>query len=175
MLIYDSGVISKHLQCAAWLVGAVIVAVVPVHFPLPHLSARLVLLAAAAVAVIVVGLQRRSFPMLLVTLSTLLFGAAVRRLVPVNERHCSLGVIQGLEVFAVLTVVNVALWHHLQVGSDTVVAGTCVIAEVDYAAFVGALIRRFDPGEAELVRDVASYDFHNLAKLDLIKRENRVR
>lgn len=153
MLIYDSGALSKHLQCAAWLVGAVIVAVVPVHLPLPHLSGPLVLLAAAAaaavavaVAVAVVGLQRRPpGPMLLVTLSALLFG------VPVNERHCSLGVIQGLEVVAVLAVVGVARWHHLQVGSDTVVAGARVIAEVDDAAFVGALVGRLDPGEAELV------------------------
>lgn len=54
-VIYHSGVISQHLQRTAWLIGAVIVAVVTVHVPLPQLSACLVLLTAAAVAVAVVG------------------------------------------------------------------------------------------------------------------------
>lgn len=54
-VIYHSGVISHNLQCAAWLVGAVIVAVVPVHLPLPQLSACLVVLDAATVAVALVG------------------------------------------------------------------------------------------------------------------------
>ncbi len=54
-VIYHSSVISRHLQRAAWLIAAVIVAVVTVHVPLPQLSARLVLLTAAAVAVAVVG------------------------------------------------------------------------------------------------------------------------
>lgn len=178
-VIYHSGVISQHLQRTAWLVCAVIVAVVPVHLPLPQLSACLVLLAAAAVAVAVVVWRRRPLPMLLVVPMTLvmalsvLFGATVRHLLPVNECHSSLGVIQGLEVVVVVTVDDVALRHHLQVGSDAVVAGTCVIAEVDDTAFVGALIRRFDPGEAEFVGDVASDNLHDLAKLDKIKREKQ--
>lgn len=44
----------RGLQRTARLVAAVIVAVVAVHVPLPQLSARLVLLTAAAVAVSVV-------------------------------------------------------------------------------------------------------------------------
>lgn len=178
-VIYRSGVISQHLQRTAWLVCAVIVAVVPVHLPLLQLSACLVLLAATAVAVTVavVVRRRRPLPMLLVVPMTLvmalsvLFGATVRHLLPINECHSSLDVIQGLEVVVVVTVDDVALWHHLQVGSDAVVAGTCVIAEVDDAAFVGALIRRFDPGEAEFVGDVASDNLHDLAKL----RQNKKR
>ena len=68
---------------------------------------------------------------------------------------------------------DVALWHHLQVGAHAVVAGTCVIAEVDNAALIGALIRRLDSGKAEFMGDVASYNLHNLAKINKIKREQR--
>ncbi len=170
-VIYHSGVISQHLRRTAWLIGAVIVAVVTVHVPLPQLSACLVLLTTATVAVAVVGRQRRPLavflmvPMILVMAVNVLFGATVRlHVVPVNESSSSLGIVQGLEVVVVVTVDNVALWHHLQVGSDAVVAGTCVITEVDDTAFIGALIRRLDPGEAEFMGDVASYNLHNLAK-----------
>lgn len=54
-VIYHSGVTSQHLQRTARLIGAVIVAVVTVHVPLPQLSAGLLLLTAAAVAVAVVS------------------------------------------------------------------------------------------------------------------------
>lgn len=54
-VIYHSGVISQHLQCTAWLIGAVIVAMVTVYVPLLQVSACLVLLTDAAVAVAVVG------------------------------------------------------------------------------------------------------------------------
>lgn len=47
-VIYRSVVITRHLQRTAWLVDAVIVAVVPVQLPLPQLSACLVLLATVA-------------------------------------------------------------------------------------------------------------------------------
>lgn len=103
-------------------------------------------------------------PVILVMAVSVLFGATVRlHVVPVNESHSSLGIVQGLEVVVVVTVDDVALWHHLQVGSDAVVAGTCVITEIDDTAFIGALIRRLDPGEAEFMGDVASYNLHNLA------------
>lgn len=179
-VIYHSGVISQHLQRTAWLVGAVIVAVVPVHLPLLQLSASLVLLAAAAaaVAVAMVVWRRGPLPVLLVVPVTLvmvlsvLLGATVRHLFPINECHPPFGIIQRLEVVIVVTVDDVALWHHLQVGSDTVVAGTCVITEVDDTAFVDAFIRQFDPGEAEFVGDVAPYNFHDLAELDKITRES---
>lgn len=173
-VIYHSDVTSQHLQRAAWLVGAVIVAVVSVHVPLPQLSACLVLLTAAAVTVAVVGWRQRRLPVLLVVpvirvmAVSMLFGAIMRlRFAPIDECHSPLGVIQGLEVAVVVAVAgDVALWHHLQVGSDTVVAGTCVIAKVDDTAFVGALVGWLDPGEAEFMGDVASYNLHNLAKVD---------
>lgn len=82
----------------------------------------------------------------------------------VDERHSSFGVIQGLEVAVGLAVDNVALRGHLQVGPDAVVAGTFAVAEVNDAALVGAFIGWLDAREAELVRDVAAYDFHNLIK-----------
>lgn len=100
--------------------------------------------------------------------------SAVMRLhfIPVNKCHSSLGIIQGLEVVIAVTADDVALWHHLQVGSDAVVAGTGVITEVDDTAFIDALIRWLNPGEAEFMGDVASYNLHDLAKADNIKREN---
>lgn len=177
-VIYHSGVISQHLQRTAWLVGAVIVAVVPVHLPLLQLSASLVLLAAAAaVAVAMVVWRRGPLPVLLVVPVTLamvlsmLLGGTVRHLFPINERHPPFGIIQRLKVVIVVTVDDVALWHHLQVGSDTVVAGTCVVTEVDDTTFVDAFIGQFDPGQAEFVGDVAPYNFHNLAELHKITRE----
>lgn len=147
-VIYHSGVISQHLQRTAWLVGAVIVAVVLVHLPLLQLSASLVLLAAAAaaVAVAMVVWRRGPLPVLLVVPVTLvmvlsvLLGATVGHLFPINECHPPFGIIQRLEVVIVVTVDDVALRNHLQVGSDTVVARTCVITEVDDAAFVDAFI-----------------------------------
>lgn len=54
-VIYHSGVIRQHLQRTAGLVGTVIVAVVTVYVPLPQLSACLVLLTAATVAVAMVS------------------------------------------------------------------------------------------------------------------------
>lgn len=177
-VIYRSGGMSQHLQRAAGLVGAVILAVVTVHVPLPQLSACLVLLTAAAVAVAMVDRRRGTLavllvvPVILVMAVSVLLGATVRlHLFPVDERHSFLGIVQGLEVVIVVSVDDVALRHHLQVGSDAVVTGACVIAEVDDAAFVGALIRRFDPGEAEFMGDVASHDLHHLAKVEQIKRE----
>lgn len=108
----------------------------------------------------------------LVVVVSVLSGATVRiHVVPVNEPHFSLGVVQGLEV-VVVGVDDVALWHHLQIGPDTVVAGTCVIAEVNDAAFIGALIGRLDSGEAQFMGDVASNNFHNLVKT---KEEGMVR
>lgn len=179
-VIYYSGVTSQHLQRTARLVGAVIVAVVTVHVPLPQLSACLVLLTAAAVAVAVVGLRRRPLAVLLVVAVVLVVavsvlpGAAVGLpVLPVGESLSSLGIVQGREVVVVVGAADVALWHHLQVGPDAVVAGTCDIAEVDDAALVGALIGRLDPGEAEFMGDVASYDLNNLAKADKTEREER--
>lgn len=104
---------------------------------------------------------------------SMVFAATVRHLVPVDEHHSFLGVIQGLKVIVVVTANDVTLWHHLQVGSDAVVAGPCVITEVDDAAFIGALIRWFDPGETEFVGDVASYNLHDLAKLEKRPRKNK--
>lgn len=110
-------------------------------------------------------------PVILVMAMSVHFGATVRlHAVPVDKRHSSFGIVQGLEIVVVVTVDDVALWHHLQVGSDAVVAGTCDIAEVDDTALVCALIRRLDPGEAEFMGDVASYNLHNLTKMDEIKR-----
>lgn len=177
-VIYHSGGMSQHLQRAAGLIGAVILAVVTVHVPLPQLSACLVLLTAAAVAVAVVGRRRGTLavllvvPVILVMAMSVLLGATVRlHLFPVDEHHSFLGIVQGLEVVVGVTVGDVALRHHLQVGSDTVVTGTCVIAEVNDAAFVGALIRRFDPGEAKFMGDIASHNLHHLANVEQIKRE----
>lgn len=82
----------------------------------------------------------------------------------VDERRSSFGVIQGLEVAVVVT--DGALRGHLQVGSDAVVAGAFSVAEVDDAAFVGTFIGRFDTREPEFVRDVATYNLHNLGKLE---------
>lgn len=83
----------------------------------------------------------------------------------VDERHSTFGVVQGLEVAVGLAVNDVALRGHLQVGPDAVVAGTFAVAEVNDAALVGAFIGWLDAREAELVRDVAAYDLHNLVKL----------
>lgn len=168
---YRCRVRSQHLQRAAGLVGAVIVAVVPVRPLLLRLPARLLLLAATAVAVAMVILRRGGpLPMLLVVpvdlvvgALDLLFGTIVRHLLAVDECCPSLGVVQALEVVVMVAVGHVTLWHHLQVGPDAVVAGAGVVAEVDDTALVGALIGRFDPGEAELVGDVAPHDFHHLA------------
>lgn len=165
-------VINQHLQCTARLVGAVIVAMVTVHVPLPQLFAFLVLLTAIAVAVAVVSRRRRPLPvllvvpMILVMTVSMLFGATVRHIVPVNECHSSLSIVQGLEVVVVVAVDDDALRHHLQVGSDAVVAGTFIIAEVDDAAFIGALVRRLDPRKAEFMGDVASYNLHDLAMVE---------
>jgi len=158
----------ERLGRAAGLVGAVIRAVVAVRVPLPQLPARrLVLLAAAAVAVVVVGRRRGPLAMLMVVPVAVggLFGAAVGLAgVPVDERRPSLGVVQVFEVVVAVNVDDVAILHHLQVGPDAVVAGARVVAEVDDVALVGALVRRLDPGEAEFVGDVASYDLHHLGK-----------
>lgn len=89
---------------------------------------------------------------------------SVTTVAAVNERHFSFGIIQGLKVAVVVT--DVAFWGHLQVGSDAVVAGTFSIAEVNDAAFVGTFIGWFDTGEPEFVRDVATYNLHNLVKLE---------
>ena len=144
--------------------------VVPVHVPLPQLSARLVLLAAAAVAVAVGGgRRRRRWPpaVLLVVpvalVMDVLFGAAVGL---VLECGPSLGVVQGFEVVAVGSLSDGALWHHLQAGSDAVVARAHVVTEVDDAALVGALVRRLDPGEPQFMGDVASYNLNNLVEIN---------
>lgn len=112
-------------------------------------------------------------PTTLVMVLSLHFGATMKHLLSIhNKCRFSFGVIQGLEVIAVATRDYVALWHHLQVGSDTVVAGTCVIAEVNHAAFISALIRWFDSGEAEFMGDVASNNLHNLTFRQSQKRQN---
>lgn len=81
-------------------------------------------------------------PMILVMAMCVLFGATVRlHAIPVYEPDSSLGIIHSLEIVTVITVDDVPLWHHLQVGSDAVVAGTCMVAKVDNTAFVDALIR----------------------------------
>lgn len=143
-------------------------AVVTVHVPLPQLPACIVLLIAAIVTVAVVGGRLRPLAVLLVALVVLVVavlpGTAVR--LPVHKHRPLLGVVHGLKVAAALRVEDVALWHHLQVGSDAVVAGAGFVAEVDHAAFVGTFVGCFHPGEAELVGDVAAYDFHNLAKTE---------
>lgn len=81
-----------------------------------------------------------------------------------SEHRSTFSVVQGLEVAVGLAVDDVALWRHLQVGPDAVVAGTFAVTEINDAALVGAFIGWLDPGEAELVRDVAAYDLHNLGK-----------
>lgn len=169
-VIYHSGVVSQRLRRTAWLVGAVIVAVVTVHVPLPQLSPCLLLWTAAAVAVAVVSGQRRLLamllvmPVILVMAVSVTFGATTRRRSTfAASAHSCLGVVHGLKIVIVVSVDDVALWHHLQVGSDAVVTGALVVAEVDDAAFVDSLVRGFDPGEAEFMGDVASYNFHNLA------------
>lgn len=102
---------------------------------------------------------------ILVMAVSVLFGATVGlHSFPVNNSHSSLGIVQGLEIFVVVAVDDVSLWHHLQVGPDAVVTGTFVVAEVDDATFIDALVGWFDSGEAEFMGDVASYDFHNLTK-----------
>lgn len=144
---------SRHLRRTAGLVGAVIVAVVTVHVPLPQLSVSLVLLTAA---VAVVSWRRRPLlAVLLVVVPVILVvpmscGTTMsHHVVAVSESHPSLGVVRGLKVVVVvvvLAVYDVTLWHYLQVGPDAMVACTCVIAKVDHPAFVDSLIRRFDPG-----------------------------
>lgn len=166
-----------RLRRAARLVGAVVVAVVTVRVPLPQLPARLLLLtAAAAVAVAVVGRRRRPpgvllvVPVTLVVAVGLLFCAAARLcVVPADERHPSLGVVQGLKVVVAVAVGDGALRHHLQVGPDAVVAGTRVVAEVDDPALVGAFVGWLYPGEAEFMGDVASYNLHDLEKAEEIR------
>lgn len=148
---------SQHLRRTARLVGAVIVAVVTVHVPLPQLSVSLVLLtaaAAAAVAVAVVSWCRRPLLAVLLVVSVILAVAMSvlsgtimsLHVLAVSESHPSLGIVHGLKVVVVVAVYDVTLWHHLQVGPDTMVACTCVIAKVNHPAFIGTLIRRFDPG-----------------------------
>lgn len=152
--------VSQHLRCAAGLVAAVVVAVAPVRLLLLQLFSRPVLL---AVAVAVVLLRRGPLAVVPVSL------ALVTRPHPVLERHPRLGVVQALEVVAAAAGVGggaLALRHHLQVGPDAVVAGAGVVAEVDDAALVGALVGGFDPREAELVGDVAPHDFHHLPGRD---------
>lgn len=104
--------------------------------------------------------------LLLVTMNpVMLLGMlSVTTVAALDERHSSFGVIQGLEVAVVVT--DVTLRGHLQVGSDAVVAGTFSVAEVDDAAFVGPFIGWFDTREPEFVRDVATYNLHNLVKLE---------
>lgn len=113
-----------------------------------------------------------------VLVMSVLFGASVRRhVVSVVESVSSLGVIQSLKVIIVGAVDYVTLRHHLQVGSDAVVAGTFVIAEVDDTTFIDALIRRLDSGEAEFMGDVASYNLHNLEKRNkyFIQLDNKLK
>lgn len=143
---------------------------VPVHVPLLQLPARLVLLAAVAVAV---GGGRSRWPpaVLLVVpvalVMDVLFGAAVGL---VLECRPSLGVVQGFEVVAVGSLSDGALRrHHLQAGSDAVVARAHVVTEVDDAALVGALVRRLDPGEPQFMGDVASYNLNNLVEIKQMK------
>lgn len=109
---------------------------------------------------------------ILVMAVSVVFGATVRlRSIFITNSHACLGVVHGLKIAIVVTIDDVALWHHLQVGSDTVVTGTLVVAEVDDAAFVDSLVRWFDSGEAEFMGDVASYNFHNLAKAQNEKKK----
>lgn len=106
-------------------------------------------------------------PVILVMAVSVLFGATERLpVVPVRESHSSLGVVHGLKVVAGVAADYVALRHHLQVGSDAVVTCALDVAEVNDAALVRALVRRLDSGEAEFVGDVASYNLHNLMKVD---------
>lgn len=140
---------------------------VRVQLPLSHLSACLVLLAAVAM----VFRCRRAFPVLLVVPVNPAVLGAVLSVAAVEEHHAAFGVVQGLEVAVGLAG---ALRCHLQVGPDAVVAGTFVVAEVNDAALVGAFVGRLDAREAELVRDVAAYDLHNLIKLkNKTKKTNR--
>lgn len=151
------------LRRAAGLLAAVIVAVVSVHVPLPQLPARLVLLPAAAVAVAVVlgpPPVLRVVPGAVVVAVDVIPGAIVG-LVSLGKALSALGVVQRLEV-AVVAAQGVALRCHLQVGPDAVVPRPRIVAEVDDAALVGALVGRLDPGKAELVGDVAAYDLHHL-------------
>lgn len=165
-----------RLQGAARLVGAVIVAVVTVHLPLPQLSARLVLQLAAAAAVIVIVVAGRRGPLVVLLVApaalvmAVFFGAALR--LSVQDSHRSLGVVHSLEV--VVVVHDVPVRQHLQVRSGAVVARACVVTEVDDAALVGALVRRLDSGEAEFMRDVASHNLHNLAEIKGKKERMRL-
>lgn len=150
--------VRRRLQSTAGLVGAVIVAVVTVHLPLPQLSAGLVL--QLATAVVVVAGRRGPLVVLLV--------APVALVVVVffgfQDSRRPLGVVHSLKV--VVVVRHVPVRHHLQVRPGAVVACACIVTEVDDAAFVGALVRRLDSGEAEFMRDVASYDLHNLERVN---------
>lgn len=67
---------------------------------------------------------------------------SVTAIFTVDECQSSFGVIQGLKV--AVAVSNVTVQGHLQVGSDTVVAGTFIVAEVNDTAFVGTFIGWFD-------------------------------
>lgn len=150
-------------------------AVVTVHISLPQLSTRLLLLTVATVAVAVMSRRCRPLavllvvPVILVVAMSVLFGAAVRLNV-IRVSRSSLGVVQGLEVVVVVVVDDAALWHHLQVGAHTVVANTCIVAEVDDTALVGALVGWLDPGEAKFMGNVASYNLHNLVKINKNRR-----
>lgn len=111
-------------------------------------------------------------PVILVMAVSVVFGATVRlRSIFVTNSHSCLGVVQSLKIVIVVTVDDVTLWHHLQVGSDTVVTGTLVVTEVDDTAFVDSLVRWFDSGEAEFMGDVASHNFNNLAKTQNKKKK----
>lgn len=66
---------------------------------------------------------------------------------------------------------DVALRHDLQVRPDAVVAGAGVVAEVDHAALVGALVSGLYSREAEFVGDVASYNLHDLATRHNVKAQ----
>lgn len=103
-------------------------------------------------------------PVILVMAMSVLFGATERlHVIPVRESHSCLGVVHSLKVVVVVAD-DVALRHHLQVGSDAVVTRPFVVTEVDDAALVCALVRWLDSGEAEFMGDVASYNLHNLIK-----------
>lgn len=120
-----------------------------------------VVLRPAAVAVAVVG--GRLGPLVVLQVGPMVLEMATAVWLCINERCPHLGVVPGVKVGVALGAGGSVLWHHLQVGSDAVAAGAGLVAEVDYTAFIGAFIRRFDPGEAELMGDVAAHDLHNLA------------
>lgn len=138
----------------------VIVRAAPLKLP-----SGVVLRPAPTVAVAMMGDRLGPLAVLQVGPMVLMMATAVQ--LCISERCPRLSVVPGLEVGVALGAGGSgALWHHLQVGSDAVAAGAGLVAEVDHAAFIGAFVRRFDPGEAELVGDVAAHDLHNLATTD---------